>query len=818
MIAWRHRARLGFAAFTAVFGVIVYMAMGSRPPSTAAGPVERADPNAVIESTGAIVTQAKGTEEDFKIEAARQLTYADGASRLEDVRITVARRAGRTFDVTGRQADVGPGRAIIDLEGDVRIVADDGFTALTDHATFREDDGMLRIPGYVEFFRERLAGSGQGATYDRARDVLWLLDDAHVTIAPHEDGRGGMVITSRAAGVARAEGFMRFDDDVRIERAGEIIEAQTVYAYFTEAQDHIQLVELRGDSSVTGREGAPGSLEALRGTDIDLVYGDDGQTLRETTLVEDASITVRGGPETAGRGVAADRLDVGLEADGETVQWLKGNQNVVLDFEASDTTAARRISASAIEGEGEPGLGLTSLELTGGVEQRETSLEDDSILVVMADTLTLAVAPGLGDVQDADYAGDVRFERGALSGTADVATYDVSSGMLGLLMLSAIESAPKVDSEIGVAEEIPPSGETDGAGAIEALGGETDGATGTTEPPAVGAPERRPTVTDERAVIEADSIDLEASGGALTATGEVKSVMHARAPAATPGDGPMAQGRRPALLTEDAPVYVTASDLEYERSTGRAVYTGDARLWQGETTIQGDSITLDNETGDLISDGAARSVMVLHDPSVVAPAPGGAGPTADAIEPETSLATAERLVYEESGHSVTYHGAPAPVAAVPVPVAPTVSGEPVIEPWILAQVTGPQGELSARRVELYLGEDGRTLERVEAYGEVELRTEYLVAPVVTADDPTGAAVVEPVVEQRDALGDRMTYFVSDERYVMEGTPVTIIEKCRETQGNSLTFFKAVDTISVDGNAEIRTQTRAGSDCEEPPSL
>ena len=814
MIAWQHSARLGFAVFTAVFAGVVYFAMGTRPPAPTSVVVERADPNAVIESTGAVVTQAKGTDEDFKIEAARQLTYADGASRLEDVRITVAKRAGRTFIVTGQEADIAPNREVIELDGDVRIVADDGFTMLTDHATFREGDGMLRMPGHVEFSRERLVGSSQGATYDRARDVIWLLDEARVTIAPAEDGAGGTAIASRAASVARAEGYMRFDDDVRIERTNEIIEARTVYAYFTEAQDRIELVELRGNSSVTGREGAPGTLQAMRGNDIDLLYADDGQALRETTLVGNASIAVLGGSDTAARGVAADWLDVGFGADGQTVERLTGERNVVLDFERTGTTPARRISAAAIEGGGAPGAGLTMLELTGGVEQRETDPEDGSVFTVKASTLALAVAPGLGDVETAKFSGDVTFEQGAMSGTADVANYDMVSGAIALRMANA-EAANAVAENATAAGGSP--AELSQADAVDVAEVEDS----TTGDVAAVQPARRPTVTDERAVIEADEIDLAASGAALRASGEVQTVMHARDPAEEPTDDAQAGGRRPAMLTDDAPVYVTAVDLEYERATGRAVYTGGARLWQGETTIQGDSITLDDESGDLTADGAARSIMALDEGGTAPAVTGGPESAPVAAATEMSLATAERLVYDEASRVVTYHGVADPTAvAVPVARGATPSGPPgaaVSEPWILAHVTGPQGALSARRIELFLKADGRTLERVEAYDDVKLRTEYVVTPEIPPEAPVDVPV-EPVLEQRDALGERMTYFVADERYVMHGQPVTIIEKCRETQGNSLTFFKAVDTINIDGNAEIRTQTRAGSDCAEPPSL
>jgi hypothetical protein len=41
-----------------------------------------------------------------------------------------------------------------------------------------------------------------------------------------------------------------------------------------------------------------------------------------------------------------------------------------------------------------------------------------------------------------------------------------------------------------------------------------------------------------------------------------------------------------------------------------------------------------------------------------------------------------------------------------------------------------------------------------------------------------------------------------------GSPVTILDECaRETTGRTLTFFKTTDRIIVDGNEQIRTQTK-----------
>ena len=109
------------------------------------------------------------------------------------------------------------------------------------------------------------------------------------------------------------------------------------------------------------------------------------------------------------------------------------------------------------------------------------------------------------------------------------------------------------------------------------------------------------------------------------------------------------------------------------------------------------------------------------------------------------------------------------------------------------QVTGPQGNLQAAKTEMYLGEGGDAVERVEGYGAVTVR----------------------LPPERVATGDRLQYFGADERYVLTGATVTIVEKGCETKGKTLTFFKSADRMIVDGNEQTRTQTKGGTKCGEP---
>ena len=90
------------------------------------------------------------------------------------------------------------------------------------------------------------------------------------------------------------------------------------------------------------------------------------------------------------------------------------------------------------------------------------------------------------------------------------------------------------------------------------------------------------------------------------------------------------------------------------------------------------------------------------------------------------------------------------------------------------------------------------MDRLEAHDQVTVRL----------DSPPDVRV---------ATGEDLIYYSADERYEISSTsikPVKVIEKCRETIGQTLTFFKTANQITVDGNNTTRTQTSTEETCQE----
>lgn len=722
MTLWQRRARLGLAIIGLTVAVLVFLAIrkGEAPPAAAAG-VKRVDPSAVIESTKGVLTQAKSAEESFKVEFQRQLTYEGGNSKLMGVTIRVPQRAGRSFIVTGREAKVGDDQGTVELIGKVKMTASDGLVVLANQASYNNSEGMVRAQGRVSFERGGLTGSGIGMTYDKTHDILSLLQNATVDMAP--GGRAGSGVNVQAGTIvfARADRYMRFEGDVKIAREGRRASADNAIAYLGEDDMQLTALELRGNAHINEKGGGEGTLQTMIASDMNLAYSENGQLLQHVTLAGSGAVQMAGAPGGRGTRVQGEALDIGFAPDGTTVTALNARDKVETNFAATKGTATRVVRSNALECIGEDEHGLNAARFTENVEYVETLPGKPPVKrTVRARSLESVLKPGMASLEDARFAGSVKFEEGELKGSAATIRYRLDAGVVSLA-----------------------------------------GNEGTT----------RPRMIDEQITVDADEIELTLEGRKMNATRDVRSVIQ---PAdQTTSTGATASKRTdapkmPGMLNQKQPVNVTANALAYDESASHAVYTGNARLWQAETTIVGNTITLDDKSGDLTAIGAVRSTWMTQETNA----------ETKEVEKVPTVGTAAELHYEEALHRATY----------------TTN----------AHVVGTQGDLTGKKIELYMkpGEsDANELEKVEAYEAVTVH-----------------------LDLRVGTGERLTYFAADQRYLMTGPLVKIVEECRVTTGRTLTFFKATDRIIVDGNEQRRTQTTSESsnntttgDCKPPPS-
>jgi LPS export ABC transporter protein LptC len=702
---WQKVARIVMAivAVTVCVAVAVtFKRRGGVPPLAS---IVRTDPKAVVESTSGTSVRFKSGHEDVRVEYERQLTYQDGTTRLVGVKISTDERPDkRSFTVTGKEGEVGKDEATVTLNGDVKLVEQDGFTARTVHASYDSRDGLVRAPGPVEFLHNRLSGSGRGMQYDQNNDTLTILDQAVVHMAADAEGNGAAEVTSGAAIFGRREHLVRFDRMVRILRDGRVIAADGALAHLSDDDNHVRSLELFGNASIGATTVAAGGLQGMKGEQVTLTYAADGETLEHAVINGAASIQIAGEPKQAAREIAGGAIDITLAPDGTTPTTLSARDNVQLTLPPEPGAAGRTIKAASLEADGEPGRGLTRARFTGNVDFREKSATVDRD--ARSARLELGLKAGFSAIDQATFSGGVRFADPKFFGTAASVRYMVDTGGLDM--------------------------------------------TGTE--PAIPVPH----VQTEQIWVDAPHIEVVLDGPMLHATGNVKSVMQPAKEsdqASNKGDK-TPEAKIPSMLKQDQPVNVTAASMRYDGNASHALYEGTAQLWQSDTSVKGDTIGIDSNTGDLTASGSVVTTMMLDQTD-----------KDKKKERVRNMGASKDFKYEDAKRLATYTGE--------------------------VHLNGPSGDIVAEKFEAYLKESGSELERAVGH-----------------DNGNALTLRE---QGRKTTGTHLVYTAADEKYVVTGLPVTIIDQCnRETKGRTLTLYKSTDTIQMDGNDRARTQTKGAS--------
>jgi lipopolysaccharide export system protein LptA len=220
------------------------------------------------------------------------------------------------------------------------------------------------------------------------------------------------------------------------------------------------------------------------------------------------------------------------------------------------------------------------------------------------------------------------------------------------------------------------------------------------------------------------------------------------------------------------PAHISAQRLVADTARGNAVYSGNGRLWQGQSVIEANSIELDGASHAVVARGAVRGVFPQ---AAWSPRP-----------EQTSLQTHSRTPSKKS------NGAGNPGAALG-----RVWGG-LLTYWEEesrarieqnARVDSEQGSIQADQIDLYFsGTDAssanKQLSRAVATGDVSVRQ-----------------------EDRRGTSNRAEYTAAEGKFVLSGGNPTLYSSTGDTTtGRQLTFYFADDRIVVDSADGAKTVT------------
>jgi LPS export ABC transporter protein LptC len=698
MTAWLRSLRGALILGILGIGVAVVVGLRDRAESTLTLAVKRTDPHAVIQTRGSRIIRADALGESFRIVADRQDTYQDGGVRLVDnIQVTVADRKDRVgLVLTGDEAALDAEKTSVKLTGGVEMKSSDGLSASTDDASYSTSDDVIRMPGSTTFRRDGMDADGDGAEYHREDDVLRLLDKARIDLSSNATRTR---ILARTATVAQTDRYMKFSDNVTIKTDSEQMMANRAHVVLKNDDMTVKALDLMGDARIVDIHPQVGDLREMTAHTIELAYDESGAELKTAVLAGGAKLQLSAADGATGSTIRSRSIRLAFGDNGIALNELIARHQVELIMPPYQETAVQTVSADLLTVTSQSGAELEQAKFEGNVTFQEVSLGDggtDVTMIVTADRLDTTLVNGINRLGETRFFGDVTFENEEVIGVADEAIYAIQAGRIELLTSLPVGRTPRVE--------------------------------------------------DHRGSVQAHLIALGVDENRITAEGEVKNIL-----LSDPADVDTADGaRRPGLLEPSEPTYVTAGHLVYAGTTHVAVYSQGVRLWQTATEFVGDTIILDERSGNISAAGHVRTRSLINQINDVT----------GLQEKSAFTGTSDEFFYDNTLHRAMY----------------TTD----------AQLTSSRGDLRADQILVFLGSDNRTLDRIEATGHVEL-----------------------TMPGRSVTGESLVFYDVEGRYEMKGGPVESIEEieaqCRKTTGQTLTFFLTEGAVSVDGESKVRTE-------------
>jgi LPS export ABC transporter protein LptC len=727
----------------------------------------------------------------FEVAASKSTEFkGQDASLLEDVRITIFGKAGERNDVIHtRSCQYGKEKGDIQCSGEVQIdlmtAADaqrtkghpEAAKAVTTRietrgVAFDRASGLAQTDQKVTFAFPSGKGEAVGLEYKSEEGTVRLLRDVQFTLkqgapsAAKPSAKGSQVTPPQEVHVKGSS--LDFGRDSRLLRLWGPAEAETMTERLSAGELQLSLdKEFRAETMVAS--GTGGNRPAVM-----------SQATREQVKLEADTLTAHFSPEGAvtrvdaagsvrGTRNGATEQDTANAEYGTLELWpwlgrpkeLNLNTNVLLETHGGNGESRMlRTNAFRMEfGKGEPGhsgnVQKAETLAAGTMEWTDASAQPGAAVAktkLQADKLVMDFASS-GKARQLQAIGNVQTER-AMSGRP-VQTATARSG-LAELQATGGWSQMDLDGDVKLRE-----GERRGAAqhAVFVRASQTATLTGNA------------VARDATTETHAPKITFAQLSGDIRAEGGVRSADFS--------------SRASAVQLAPAPAIITADTLQANSKSGRAFYSGHARLWQGDSVLEAESIELLRSTRVLNAVGNVRAVF----PQAAGQSSGNGNIRAD-----------------QQGAALTQ-----------VPVSASQSAPKKPQLW-----HATAGTLNYRDTENLMH-----LEQTVVVQSVEQRMRGPVLDLYFtragqngSDTPNSAAGAQQIsravgtggviIEQgsRKATAERGEYMATAGKFVMSGGSPTLYDgSAGTTTGRQLTFYLADDTIIVDSENGSRTLTK-----------
>jgi len=750
---------------------------------------EKAPPPAPKEvtrlSSGLTFSKVEGNRKIFTVEAKKATDFKDQtASLMEDVTITIFGNTGERHDtIHTKSCQYEKDGANVVCSGDVNIELESAAEAEriersggsstaqkvcveTRGVTFNRSDGVAQSDQYVKFSFPNGRGEAVGVEYRSAEGAIRLQKNVSFFLTPPAESKTKpgpqthptepVHVTGRSADFARDSRVLRLHGPVEARTetaqllAGEL--ALTLDKAFR-AEKLVATPEASGKNPSLQSKGASGSSE-VSGETLTAYFAPEGWL----TKIEGAGAVQGSNKSEKGTDqFTADNAVVALRSKVNQPSELNLTGNVFLKTTADPGGESRTLKTSALRVE------FTEKEKQGSRPKHAETLAKGTL--EWTDSVAQSDAPPTspatprahreltGDKLELEFdeqgraklltaTGNVQTERTLPEKPVQTAT---AQGGVAELLENGGWSQMELQGDVKL-KEGDRSGQADHAVFVRSA--QTATLTG------------KAMVRDATTETHAPRITFVQSSGDIHAEGGVRSTDFS------------AKGSSVQLAP--SPANISAATLVANSKTGRALYSGHARLWQGDSVMEADSIELLRDSKTLNATGNVRGVFPQAASQSAAPALGAQQPPQK--KPQLWHVSAETLNYFDT------------------------EGRAHLEKNVVAKSV--EQTMRAPAVEVYFVRSQK--------GAANTATAPSNAPTgpQQISRAVGTGGVTVIQGTRKAVAERGEYSAVDGKFVMSGGTPTIFDATEgTTTGRQLTFFLADDTIIVDSENGSRTLTK-----------
>ena len=772
---------------------------------------------------GFVLSKTEKGRTMFTLHASRALAFKSGGRvLLHNVHMDVYNQDGQADTIAGRDFQYDRNSQIVESQGEAQIAlhAPQSDTAgasgknagqvirVTTHGlVFNQKTGIATCSGEVDFHLASSQGQAIGAEYDSHQGHLLL--QSHVVLTTTMQNRPATVHAEQAvydrdvnrvvlqrphyssatqqgsAGAATV--FLRGDASAQLLDAsggvqlsspdGTTINASAMRAVLN-GSSRPQRVHFIGHVEIAQNQAGQASSGTAREARIDFDAGG-----RARRAIFDANVRFQQQQKTAATSISRDlrsnHLDLFLvpgAAGRSELQTAEATGDASFRSESVDKGKApqrTRISAQTLRARFLPGNQIDHLDGTGQTEVRTVAMNGD-------------VDSSSGDTLNIDFSGSpakapapaksVKIPNQANGFSVQSIRYAVQTGHV-VLQQSARQAgtaAAQLSTVTAMRAEYRSGNDT-----VEFTG--------------------QPVFRDPQIELAADMMQMQRSTGKMTALGSVQGTLRS----GTAAEHPLHQVAPGGLLSGgDQPVHIIAAKAVLLHESQKAIFTGEARLWQGGDTVAAPVIEISQALQTLFGYSDHPCTQCVHStftgptpnphgshPATMAEGashyagsgpmpPAKSRPSLDSNAPPIFRVLSQKLLYSDAERKATFTGH--------------------------VEVIHAGDQLFSDNAELFLSPAAPATFGGTATPSLRSHDEQpSVRRIVATGD---VRLVQP---SRRATGARLVYTAADGNFILTGNgkPPKVFDAIQGTvTGPTLTFASQEQAIIVGGNAAHPTTT------------